>query len=554
MIQPQWQIVSQKRPLSIEGVKEVLLGNRCAEASMFDQTLRDLEAHLGIAGLDEAADIMAQRISEGRKIVLAGDYDCDGITSAAQMAHFLTDIGYRNFVVAIPRREEGYGMPERAVHEHPDAGLFVAMDCGTLDVKAVTTARATGAACIVIDHHEVPEKGLAPASVLINPKQRSCPSEFKEFCSAGLTLLFLARLRRALRGDFPDLKLGGKYLALAAIGTVADMAPLVKGNRIIVKAGLRSINDGASPAVMEIAAVAGLSGKQITSGHLGYYIGPRVNAAGRMGDPAVAFRLLTSENLEEITNLARDLNLLNAGRQRQEEIILQEIKERYTDDHARRRTFVMGDAGWPPGVIGIVASRVQQEIHYGPAIVFTFDPSNGVARGSARSVPGFDIHLALTRCEDLLTRWGGHKMAAGMTVELDRLEAFAARFESVAQDFSPDAFVPKGRVDMELELGLIGPQLLDLLTLLEPYGLGNPTPVFAARGARVVVEKTFGKERNHLRLRFGNGLEGIYWRGADRFPSGHSGDGGGLDVVFNVEWDSFCRKTILNVRDVGRFF
>jgi single-stranded-DNA-specific exonuclease len=553
MLRQKWHITAPTPPGSLEEVLEILLANRNAGDSFLGQTLKDLEVHMAILGMDEGAELMVRHIRAGSKIVLVGDYDCDGVTSTAQMSLFLKDIGYGNFTVLIPSRSEGYGMPERAVGMHSDARLFVAMDCGTLDYGAIAKARALGADCIVIDHHEVPKEGVAPATVLINPKQPGCPSQFKEFCSSGLTLLFLARLRRALQSSgFTLPNLGGKYLALAAMGTVADMVPLVGGNRILARCGLGSINKRLYAPLRELIEGSGLSGRCITAGHIAFYLGPRINAAGRMAEAHLALDLLASENPEEIRNLVQELNRLNARRQSQEELILADIRQRVAASGPVGRTMVMGDPTWPRGIIGIVASKVQQELCYGPTIIFSIDREKGVATGSARSVPGYDIHAALDRCNDLILKWGGHKMAAGLTVALDRMEVFETRFEEVAQDHPAELFVPRGRVDMELDLGLVSGKLLELLSRLEPHGLGNPTPTFAVRQAKVAVLKAFGRDQNHLRILVDDRVEGIFWNGVRILPSRQCN--GTCDVVFQLEWDSYSRKPILNIKDIGGFF
>lgn len=554
MIRPQWQLVEERKPTSVQEVVEILLNNRGLDPSFLNCALKDLEAYMTIRGMDEGAELMAQHLFAGHKIILVGDYDCDGVTAVAQMALFLRDIGYPNHEVAIPVRAEGYGMPERAVLDHPDARLFVIMDCGTLDVKPITMARNQGADCIVIDHHEVPAEGVAPASVFINPKQPACLSPFKELCSSGLTLLFLVRLRRALQGRFSSPNLGGKYLSLAAMGTVADMVPLVEANRILAKCGLSCINKRTYLPVSYLFDGAGLSGKALTAGHIGYYAGPRINAAGRMADARTAFDLLVAEDLEEIKKLAQELNRLNATRQSQEELILKEIRERSVSEETGKRTFVMGDPKWAAGIIGIIASRVQQEFRFGPTIIFSFDEATQTARGSARSVPGFDIHSALGACGDLLLKWGGHKMAAGMSLDLNRFEAFANRFEEVAQQHPSEAFIPKGKIDALLAIDLVSSELLDGLKQLEPHGLGNPTPIFAAHKTPVKVQKAFGKDQTHLRLNVGKGTGGIFWRGAKHYESGQWRDGDCVDVVFQVEWDDYWKKPSLNIKDLGHLF
>ena len=304
LVRPVWKIINPAVPNSISDVIRIVLENRHIAPELIAGDLRDLEGYLHMRGLQEGCRLMARHMKAGSKIVLVADYDCDGITSAAQMALFLTETGYTGYQVVIPLREEGYGFPERAVRENLDAGLFVAMDCGTLDVAPIQMARSMGADCIVIDHHEVPDGEVAPASVLINPKHPACCSAFKEFCASGLTLIFLAGLRRAIGDAFTAPALGGKYLALAATGTVADLVPLVSANRILARSGLRNLNARTCPGLSQLAETAGLAGKPLNAGHIGFYIGPRINAAGRVSDPRIAYDLLTSNQPGELTDLA----------------------------------------------------------------------------------------------------------------------------------------------------------------------------------------------------------------------------------------------------------
>ncbi|MCE5334414.1 MAG: DHHA1 domain-containing protein, partial [Desulfobacteraceae bacterium] len=495
-------------------------------------------------------------MASGHKIVFVADYDCDGITSAAQAVLFLEDSGYTNYEVVIPLRSEGYGIPERAIQNNPDAKVFVALDCGTLDIKSVRLARSTGADCIVIDHHEVPRGEIAPATVLINPKQPDCPSPFKEFCASGLTLLFLAALRRETARFTRTPALGGKYLALAATGTIADLVPLVSANRILAKSGLERINANSSLPLTLLASKAGITGRRITAGHVGYYLGPRINAAGRIADGQTALDLLLSSQPDELGRLAEELNALNLKRQAEEGKILATIRDRIGQDGGlSRRTCVMADTGWPAGVVGIAASRVQQELHYAPTVIISIDEESGIARGSARGVAGFNLHQALSRCADLFMRWGGHKSAAGLTIKTDKIDAFAKRFEEVAQSYPAELFVPRSKVDMELPFALAGTELFKALQDLEPHGMGNPAPVFARKKAQVRVSKVFGKDGNHLRLEFENGLEGIYWRGAQRLPpSLPPGSRGCCDAVFQLDWDDYHGRPVINVKDLGDLF
>ena len=551
MIRSKWEITGKSRPTSVDGVLKVLLQNRGVGSSFLSGSLKDLESHLTIKGMDEGAALMARHLAARSKVVLISDYDCDGITSVAQMAHFLRDIGSDNYVVVIPQRAEGYGVPERVIREHPDASLFVAMDCGTHDLHSVSAARDLGADFLVIDHHEVSQNGLAPATVLINPKQPACPSVFKDFCASGLTLLFLARLRKALGSEFSVPKLGGKYLMLAAMGTVTDLVPLVDANRILTQSGLGCMNMRTYLPLAKLAESAGLAGKVLTAGHIGYYLGPRINAAGRMADALQALDFLMAEREQDAGELADELNRLNARRRHQEEQIINQIRERYTQEHARRRTLIMGDSTWPHGVVGIIASRIQQEFHYGPTIIFSIDDETGLARGSARSIPGFNIYSALGCCKDYLRKWGGHKMAAGMTLAREKLEGFSGRFEEVAHTYPAEVFIPRRKVDLELDLDLVSPQLFSMLQKLEPHGLGNPLPTFAARNVRVALQRVFGKEKKHLQLIVDNRLEGIFWRGGQWLPKDWQAKDH-MDLVFQIEWDDFRGRPVLSMKDMGK--
>jgi single-stranded-DNA-specific exonuclease len=571
LIRPNWKILSRRTPATVSDVIDIVLQNRNLDLASICGELKDLSSHLSIRGMAEGAALLAKRMADRNKIVIVADYDCDGITSAAQMALFFRDLGYENFRVVIPSREEGYGVPERAISENPDAKVFIALDCGTLDFEPIRLACSMGADCIVIDHHEVPANGsgagreLAPASVLINPKHPACGSQFKEFCASGLTFLFLAALRQVLRnaGDgLPLPALGGKYLALAATGTISDLVPLVSANRILAQTGLRNLNANACAPLSCLAAISGLAGKALSAGHIGFYLGPRINAAGRISEGQIAYELLTSDQRSRSMQLAGELNKLNLKRQAQEGRILADIRARLAGHPPSGRTLVMGSPEWPPGVVGIVASRVQQDLHYAPVIILSINEKQGIARGSARSIPGFDLHHALSMCAGLLVKWGGHKVAAGLTIESDRIGEFSRRFEEIAQQSQPEIFVPHGKVDLELPIVLVGAELVHALEKLGPHGMGNPAPLFVLRGIRLSSAKIFGKEQNHVKIETEHRLEGTWWRGARRFSkiAGEIKNRPGqcpehaVDIVCHVGWNGFYNKSTLEIKDLGTLF
>lgn len=547
-----WKMLSDRIPRSIEEVVEVLLENRNLESvSFLDSKLSDLQAYLNILNLDEAAQKTVEHLSRQHHVLLIGDYDCDGISAAALLSLFLRDIGYCRFDVILPTREEGYGIPARAVSDFGDTDLVITMDCGTMEVEPVAALRANGSDVIVLDHHEVSEQEQAPATILVNPKQPGCPAPFREPCSAGLVLLFLTRVRRYLNGQSPRPKLDGRYLALAALATVADMVPLVEANRIIVQAGLRALNQGKTPALEQLRNSAGLSQQELKASHIAFQLAPRINAAGRLADPLLAYDFLMAQDESYAALLAGKLEQLNLERRRLEREAIAEIERRLEREgyrYGERRSLVLGDSKWNPGLVGILASRVQQRLHYGPVIVCSYDRQLGLARGSARSVPGFDLQQALAACDSLLTRWGGHKMAAGLSLPLENVAAFQKRFEQVARQSDPQFLVPEDRVDMELDPGLVSEGLLDALAALEPFGMGNPAPLFMARGKSISIRRTFGKQGMHLDLLVDGRIPAVFWNGASRAQRLLNEGQAIVDLVFDLDWDAYHKQPRLRIK------
>ena len=547
-----WGIASPHKPGSPKEVLEILLAARGFDSAWLSAGLECLEDDARtIRNLDLAALTVADHLLKRDKIVLAGDYDCDGLTSIAQVALFLKRLGIRDFVAATPaNRAEGYGMPLEPVQANPDARLFLVFDCGSFDVEAVAAARRQGADVVVIDHHAIDDPSrLAPATVLVNPRHPECPSRFKDFATAGLVLLFLSRLRRALEPKLGRaLLIDGDYVALAAVGTVADMMPLVAGNRALVRHGLEMLTRGRFLPLQALRAVAGLGGRPLKASHIGFQIAPRLNAAGRVGDAQTALSLLLADDPGEIEALARALDLLNRQRQQQ----VEEISVAMLGQVAalpERSSVVLADESYPLGINGILAQHVVREVGR-PAVVLQILPEEGVATGSARSVPGVNLHAALCRCADLLDRWGGHAMAAGLSVPLERLEIFRERFESVVRESETEAHGGAEWADMELEPALVTPELLEALERLEPHGVGNPTPRFALRGQKITGVRTFGRGPRgpHLEIGLPAGLSAVRWQGGGAC-AWKAGDQ--LDLVCTFGWNDYqgCPQAI--VQDFG---
>ncbi|MEJ5301576.1 MAG: DHHA1 domain-containing protein [Thermodesulforhabdaceae bacterium] len=539
-------------PSSCEEVLEILANQRGIDPDLLeDSSLTKLEPYLSMRNFEEGARLVANHLSRNNKVVIVGDYDCDGITSLAQWTFFMQDIGYSNFSVDIPHRSEGYGFPKRAVEENPDARIFIVTDCGTHDKETIQVAREKKADVIVIDHHKIDDLSrLAPATLLINPKHPQCPSCFKDFCSSGLTLLFLAKLRSFLPESFTRPRLDARYQALAALGTIADVMPLTGANRIIAKWGLVKLNEGKFTPLKVLKDLVGLRNRKLSAGHVGFYLAPRVNAPGRIADPKVAFKFLTAIDDHTLMDLGLELNRLNAQRQMEESRVFRRVLEYLLDIESRgirRRSVVLADKGWHPGVVGIVASRVVQEHHYGPVIIGSVG-DDGIVKASARSIPGVDICEVLSECEDYLLRWGGHEAAAGLSVEYSRFGDFAARFEQVLAKWPEQCFTRRLMIDCELPTRLISKELLEVLERLEPYGQGNPVPIFLSRNLKLCDVKVFGNGQRHLKLFFGCKFQGIMWRGGSLLSQIRPGDR--CNVVYQLEWDVNREQCLMIIKDI----
>ncbi len=525
-----------------------ILHRRGYDPDLFVRTdLTGLLPYFEMDALDEAAGLVASHIKAGHKILVVADYDCDGLTSAAQFSMFLQDIGYRDFTVVVPTREESYGVPMRAIQEGRGAGLMVAMDCGSLDHEPVSAARKAGMDVVVIDHHEV--KGeTAPASFIVNPKKPECPSKFKEFCSSGLVLLFLSRLRKCLGCD---VKLDGRYQALAALGTVVDVVPLVEGNRILVANGLSAINRKLSLPIENLAKTAGIADRGITASNLAFMIAPRLNVGKRgLVNPLEVYRFLMEERPDVSMNFAERLHQANRQRQMLEDEVLRDVLERLPCA-PKGRALIMAGEGWSHGVVGIVASRlIDDEHHYGPVILLAPDSKTGLLVGSGRSISGVDLHEALLFCEDLLERWGGHRQAAGVSLKPENLVPFQKRMEKVLSLLPADLFVPCGAVDAVVPHEAVTREFVDSLAKLEPHGCGNPRPNFAV-AAPVSGLRVMGSLGNHLEIFLGqNGrrLRAVWWSGA-AFREALEGFAEGL-VIGKVNWSGYWNAPELVVEDV----
>ena len=480
-----------------------------------------------------AVDRILRAIDRRERIVLYGDYDVDGVTSLALLNEILCAYGAVPALFLPSRMEEGYGLSSVAIErccEMHRPELLIAVDCGTSSCAEVAEICARGADVIVLDHHE-PKGELPDCIAVVNPK--AAPDcEFRYLCSVGLVFkLSHALLKTRPIPDF-DLR---QRLDLVALGTVADIVPLTAENRILVHHGAREIAKRRLLGIGKLLDVAAVR-PPIVAEHIGFRLGPRLNAAGRLTTAEKALRLLLTSDLKEATALADELDAQNRERQNLEHEIAAAAEETIVRESlSDAPAIVLGARGWHPGVLGIVASRIARSYHR-PTIVVGFDET-GLGKGSGRSIEGLSLVTALGQCADLLEKFGGHEMAAGLTIREENFAAFKAKLAQVCHALlSPEHLEPCLHFDAELALGDVNWNLLRWHELLQPFGHGNSQPLFLARGVEPIVPPQVLKEK-HLLLRLrqnGRFQRAIYFGGAEnQIPDPP------WDVAFRISSDEY---------------
>jgi single-stranded-DNA-specific exonuclease len=521
------------------------LGDPEQAARFLNPSLAQLHDPMALADMKPAVERTLAAIARRERIAVHGDYDVDGITSTVILRRALELLG-ADVVHFIPERlKDGYGLQPAALDRlHADGvRLVISVDCGIRGADAARRARELGLDLIITDHHE-PDAELPPALAVINPKRSDCGYPDKYLAGVGVALKLVQALCRETRHE---AWLPG-FIKVAAIGTLADVVPLVGENRVIAKLGLDMLTRGPHKVGLRaLLDISGLSGKAIDSYHISFLVAPRVNAAGRMSTPDIATRLLLAADdamAEEARQLAMQLDGENVRRQEEEAEILATARKVVTTDPdvgARSVLVVAGD-GWHRGVIGIVASKLVDAFHR-PAIVLSVD--GDVAHGSCRSIPCFDMLGALERCAHVLVRFGGHKQAAGLGLEAARIREFRAAINAVADEtLGPDDLMPRLRVDADLTFRAITGEVASGVAALAPFGAGNPRPVFAARRVEIIDGPRKLKER-HLKMALkqdGRIFRAIAWRAAERhdYLAEHRA---ALDVAFSLEQNQYQGET-----------
>ncbi len=505
--------------------------------------------------MERAVQRIVRAVEEGEPVVAYGDYDVDGVSSAAQLVSFLRAVGARADWYVPHRLREGYGLNAEALERlrGQGAGLVVALDCGIGAVAEVDRAAALGLDVVVVDHHR-PSPELPRAVAVLNPLQPDCAFPEKRLAAAGVTFFLLMALRRRLRerGRFgparpePNLR---AFLDLVALGTVADVVPLLGVNRRLVREGLVELDRTRRPGIRALCDVAGLDPQlPLTAGQVGFRLAPRLNAAGRLDDAGLSVRLLLAEEWGDAVRLARELDRENEQRRALEASLTAEAMAQAEGRLASAsppKALVLSGEGWHPGVVGIVASRVVERTGR-PALLLGLEGE--LARGSGRSLAGFDLHAAVAEAGDLLDRFGGHRMAVGLQLPRSKLPALRARLEAAAAErLSDELLGPSCHVDLPIDAAEIDERLAGDLGRLAPFGAGNPEPVFAAFGvrgkARLLAAKAEGAEP-HLKVELGGRLTGI------GFGLGRSLDlfSGPVDAAFHVALDEWRGRRQLQLR------
>lgn len=501
-----------------------------------------------LAGMNEALEVITAVTRHAGRILVHGDYDVDGQCAAAVLLRTFKAAGVDAHGFIPDRRRDGYDFGEAGLAEAERIGaeLILTCDCGITALDAVAMAKKRGFRVVVTDHH-LPAEQLPAADAVINPQRADDHSGLRMLAGTGVAFKLVQALLEPL--GLPA-NFAWHLLDLVALATIADVVPLVGENRILVRHGLRLLPHSRWVGLRALLASTGVAHKEIRAGQVGFVLAPRLNAVGRLADAREGLELLLTDDEPSAIRLARRLEALNAERQSLDQAILEEalatVESRFADPEVHR-AIVLDGSDWHPGVIGIVASRIVER--YGRP-TFLISVADGMGKGSGRSIDGFDLHAALEECHELLERYGGHRMAAGLTIAPDRIGEFRRRFNALAcARLSLEQVGPEQRVDLEVEPQELDEALERLGRHLEPCGMGNPAPVFGLRRTSLLDSRAVGT--NHLKARLnspGRSLDLIAFGWADRV---FGMDAEQYDVALRLELNEFQGRVSLQGRVVA---
>lgn len=545
--------------LGIPPIFVTILANRgIKEADMLpflQKSTQDIIDPMRMADMDTAAERVKAAVENKEKIVVYGDYDVDGITSTSLLYDFLTSLG-ADAGYYIPERDgEGYGINIMAVNKLVKQGvkLMISVDCGITAIGEVEFASLQGMDVIITDHHTCKERLPSAAKAIVNPKRDDDEYPFKEL--AGVGVAFKLALAVSMKMGIKTIDTFNKYIDLAAIGTIADVVPLVGENRIIADRGIKKLRHTKRPGLAALLEKCGTQPSKLNASSVAFSIAPRLNAAGRLGSAETGVRLLLAGDAAEAEPIAAELDEQNKERQLTEQRIFDEALEIIAEDpnFEKKKVIVLAKEGWHHGVIGIVASRVCEKF-YKPCILISH--SNGTGKGSGRSIKGFDLFEALSACEDSLVQFGGHKAAAGLTINVSDIEKFTEKINKYADEkLTPDDMIPKVNIDCAVSERALTLKNAENLARLEPFGVGNEKPVFSLSNAVVAYAGAVGADKKHLRLSLKrNGVQvnaiGFYMGGlAETLKYGDA-----VDAAFQMDINSYqgSRAVQLILKDVKK--
>ena len=519
-----------------------------ASRAFLKPKLAELDDPFNLPAMGQAVDRLVQALENEERILIVGDYDVDGITSTVILKRVLTILGNEPEHVTPKRKEEGYGLTVEVIErglEQSTPSLVVALDCGTNSKEEYSYLKEKQIDLLVVDHHQA-KASLPEGPILLNPHLHKDSGEpWRHLCTAGLTFKLIHGLIKQLRqsGNETALNLTPKnFLALAAMGTIADLVPLRNENRIIARFGLKHLSHDPSPGLDALMAISGVDkGEPLGGEDVNFRLAPRINACGRLNKPEVAARLLLNDNPAECKDLAKQLDDFNQERRRIESELTREAETIAKEKFSEKPAVVASGNGehWNPGVVGIVAGKLAGELAK-PCIVLAEE--GDACKGSGRSIQGVDVLEALTRCKDLLTQWGGHPAAVGLGMPKENLAAFEEAFIHAIQDQIGDEIPEKSlRVDATISPEDLRAELLHEIADLAPFGQENPEPVLALKGVTLAGQPRRVGSGNHFQFSVFNGEEvifGIAWNMGESLPPASRA----VDLAFRFRWNSWNGK------------
>ena len=528
------------------GTKETLNARRFLKAD-----LKDLRDPYIFQDMEKAVDKILKAINNDERILIYGDYDVDGITSVALLFSVLREFT-TNLYYYIPNRfQEGYGLNEEAIDIafKNNFKLIITVDCGISSISEIEKANNYGIDVIVTDHHQ-PQKDLPSAIAIINPK---CDTNypFKELAGVGVSFKVAQALYSKLKKNQDDL---WSLLDYVALGSIADSVPFIDENRILIKYGLKALNQTKKEGLKALIMESGINYGNLGTREVNFALAPRINAAGRLGDSKLALELLLTNSESKAKYLSRKLSEINKRRKEIGDNILREARKLASKQvkEEDNKVLVLASENWNQGVIGIIASRLVDEFNR-PVIIIS--KKDGIAKGSGRSINGFHLYNVLELCQDILINFGGHKLAAGITIESNKISEFKSRINEISQDFiKEDDLSPELKIDARISLSNINFGLVKDINILEPFGIGNPQPVFCSYNNTISDWRLVGEKREHLKLKIreeNSKLEGIGFK-LGRIGNQIFSKNKVVDLAFNIELNKWngTENVQLNIKDI----